>query len=138
MRVNMDLRRFGNAKDQKEEFLTAIKPFLPKIKLIRNRLLIGTYVFPTKSKGGIEFSDQTITEMSRYQGKVGLILKLGPRAFCWDETSPEMDPDAPQPGEWVFYRPSDTWECGIGPGIPCRFIFDSDVVGSVIDPTAVW
>jgi co-chaperonin GroES (HSP10) len=135
--IKFDLERFGNAADQRKEFVEAFTPFAESTRVMRNRILVGTYVQTTKTKGGIIIPQKTQDE-SRFQGKVGVVLKLGNRAFKWDETTDHIDPEAPKLGDWVFYRASDSWECAIGPGIPCRFIFDDSIVGVIDDPSAVW
>lgn len=68
-----------------------------------NKVLIGIYMRPEKTKGGVILTDQYRDE-DRFQGKAGLVLKRGPTAFSGSWKVEGLDP---QPGEWVAFRPSD-------------------------------
>lgn|SRR5262245_651797 len=143
----LDLRRFSDAggpKEQKIEFLKATKRVVKGITVLRNRVLVATYMQPSKTKGGVLLADNTIQE-SRFQGKVGLILKVGPVAFHFPEDDHiRARPKGrwrhkyPKVGDWVFFRASDTWECGLDEGAPCKFIFDDSIVGKINDPDLIW
>lgn len=106
-----------------------------RVEVFGNRVLIATSPVLTASAGGIIFTDKTKNE-ERFQGKVGLILKVGPVAFKYDGSYPWEGP-VPVVGDWVFYRASDTWECAIG-GVSCRFIDDSMIVGRIPEPELIW
>lgn len=135
--MNLDLERFGGAADQKAEFFKAMEKVLPTLRIQRNRVLVGTHVERTKTRSGLIMPSKRIEE-SRFQGKAGLILAIGPDAFRWEHLNGDRDPDAPKVGEWVFYRAADTWECGLGAGVPCRFVYDDSIVSTIEDPTQVW
>lgn len=129
--MKIDMRRFGEAADVRAELLAATKAAVKRTVVQRNRVLVASYVHSVRTPGGIIMPDKTLDE-DRYQGKVGLVLKLGPIAFRFDE-----DPEgkkAPKVGQWVLYRPADTWEIGLGEGAPCRFIYDDTVVAIVTEP----
>ena len=70
-----------------------------------NKILIGIYLRPGKTKSGLHLPDQYRAE-DVYQGKSGLILKRGPMAFVDDERVKFNGLD-PQVGEWVVFRPSN-------------------------------
>jgi hypothetical protein len=53
---------------------------LSSFELFNNQILVATYIRPKMTKSGILLADQT-TDEDRYQSKVGLLLKTGPRAF---------------------------------------------------------
>jgi co-chaperonin GroES (HSP10) len=102
--------------------------------LYRNEVLVVTAPTMTKSRGGIIFADKTKGE-ERFQGKIGLVIKLGEIAF----NDPDLWPDEhtrPDVGDWVLYRNADTTECAIN-GVSCRFISDGYVKGRVLTPNAV-
>jgi len=132
--MNLDLERFGGAADQRAEFLKATAKALAGLKIMRNRVLVGTHVQRAKSAGGIIIPNRTLQE-SRFQGKVGLVLAKGPMAFKFPDECPSPEPEV---GEWVFYRASDTWECGLGEDAPVRFVFDDSIVGIVENPEMIW
>lgn len=108
---------------------------LDDIDIFNNQVLVAVYIRPNKTKGGILLSDQTIGE-DRFQGKVGMIVKMGPSAF--------VDPDQKwfngvkmDVGNWIFFRPSDGWHVTVN-GVLCRVVQDIDVKGKVPAPDTVW
>lgn len=131
--MKLNLREIAGATDQRAAIIDATAEALQGIDVMRNRVLVATYVIPEKTSGGIIRIDKQLDE-SRFQGKVGLVLKKGPAAFKFDDDNPSIEPEV---GEWVFYRASDTWECGIS-GVSCRFIYDDLVMGRVNDPESIW
>jgi len=144
--MKLDLRRFGECKTselQKAELIRATANSVKNAKVIRNRILVATYVQRTITKGGIHLADKTMDE-SRYQGKVGLILKMGPKAFHFPEHDAQIAVGDlsfmlgyPGVGDWVMYRAADTWEVGLG-GASCRFVYDEAVWADIEEPEAVW
>ena len=150
--MKIDLVRFGKCRtpaEQAAEFVKATTKAVAGLRIMQNRILVGTYVQRAISAGGIIMPDKTLDE-SRFQGKAGVILAMCPLAFHFkenDELMRElsakqrtefMRENYPQVGEWVFYRASDTWEIALGEGAPCRFIYDDVIVGRVTDPEFIW
>lgn len=131
--MNIDVLSYTiGVDDPKEIVMTRVRDALGKLpEIYGSRVLVATAPSPEKSKGGLFLTDKAKDE-SRWQGKVGLILKLGTTAFRTDPRYPSYAWDGPKPdvGDWVFFRTSDGWETGIG-GISCRFVHDSDVVGKI-------
>lgn len=70
-----------------------------------NRVLVGIYMRPAKTKGGILLTDNTRNE-DLYQGKAGLVLKKGPIAFQ-DDDSFSFHGFNPDVGDWVMFKPSN-------------------------------
>lgn len=70
-----------------------------------NKILVGIYMRPDKTKGGVHIPDQ-IRDEDRYQGKAGLILKKGPIAFV-DDSRVSFHGLNPDVGDWVMFRPSN-------------------------------
>lgn len=108
---------------------------LDDIDIFNNQVLVAVYIRPNKTKGGIYLSDKT-TDEDRFQGKVGMIVKMGPSAF--------VDPDEKWfngvkmgLGDWIFFRPSDGWHVTVN-GVLCRIVQDIDVKGKVPAPDTVW
>ena len=54
---------------------------LSGVEVFGSDVLIGIYIPPTKTKSGIFLSDATVDE-ARWQGKAGLVLKMGSTAYC--------------------------------------------------------
>ncbi len=68
-------------------------------------VLVATYIPPEKTKGGIYRPDRSLAE-DRYQGKVGLVLTMGPVAFQ-DYGVTKFAGTTAKAGEWVMYRASE-------------------------------
>jgi hypothetical protein len=127
--MKINLERFGAAKDIKFELIAATEKAISRTRVLRNRVLVASFVASERTAGGIIRPQKNMDE-DRFQGKVGLVLKLGPIAFKFPEDPDGMD--APALHEWVLYRPGDTHEVGLGEGAPCRFIYD-DLVQAIVE-----
>lgn len=99
-----------------------------------NQLLLGIYIKPEKSAGGIIFTDKTRAE-DQWQGKVAVVLDKGPMAFRSD-ASVRFENDV-QVGDWVVYRVSDGFSIDIN-GIHCRVIEDVHIRAKITDPTIIY
>lgn len=108
---------------------------LSKIELFNNQILVGVYIRPQKTKSGLYLSEKT-TEEDRFQSKVGLLLKLGPRAF---EPNDEgwFDGETFNINDWLVFRPSDGWSITVH-GVLCRILTDTQVKMRVPNPDEVW
>ena len=90
--MQIDLTRYSEDKNcvtpegLREKLLADLGPTVEKMKLQRNRCLVATYVKPSVTAGGI-IIPVTTGEEDRWQGKVGLLLAVGPSAFNYDEVS---------------------------------------------------
>lgn len=154
--MQIDTNRYARCvtpAEQKAAIIRDLAPLLPAIRVLRNRVLVCTYVEAEVTASGI-IKPQSRIDESKYQGKVGLVLKLGPVAFDYDEIrhdleDPSATPEAvneyhgvPVVGDWVFFRGSDTWDCALavepGKGVHCRFINDDSIVGVISDPSTIW
>lgn len=136
-----------------EKLKVDLAPVAATMGLLRNRVLVASYIRPEKTAGGIIRPDQ-VREEDKWQGKAGLILAMGPIAFNFEEVVEAMDRDGlneaearrlhgvPDVGDWVFFRNSDAWDSALqiapGVGAHCRFIFDNNVIGRIDDPSAIW
>jgi hypothetical protein len=84
----------------------------------------------------------------RWQGKVGLILKLGTAAFKQNPRYPDepWPGYVPQVGDWIYFKTASTWEAGIQVErtadslvyIPVRYVYDTDVVGDIDNIEAIY
>jgi co-chaperonin GroES (HSP10) len=165
--VKIDLSRYAQdptcatPEGLKTRLMAELMPLVGGIGVLRNRVLVATYVRPNITAGGIILTDRTSDE-DRWQGKVGLVLRVGPIAFDFDEVIEYIDhlraDDAvtyeaarakahlelgiPQVGDWVAYRGSETWETGIEVArstfASCRFIFDDAIVAKVENPSVIY
>jgi co-chaperonin GroES (HSP10) len=106
-----------------------------KFELFNNQLLVAIYVRPQRTASGIFLTDNTVDE-DKFQGKVGLVVKLGPDAFE-DETGKWFKDVKINIGDWVVFRPSDGWAISVN-GKSCRILDDVAVRGRIQEPDMVW
>lgn len=108
---------------------------LSKIRLMSNNILVGIYVPPEKTQGGLYLPDRTRTE-NRFQGKAGLVLAMGSRAFKDDEQY-KFHGEHINIGDWVFFRPSDGWEILVNEQ-PCRMFGEAGIRGVITEPDDIF
>lgn len=165
MSMKIDTGRYAECTtlDELTAKLTAdLAPVVNGIHLLRNRVLVASFIRPEKTSGGIIRPD-AVREEDKWQGKAGLILAVGPSAFEFPEIVDDIDQacqengcvtredisiikyerhNLPRIGDWVFFRGSDTWDSGLqvapGVGAHCRFIFDDAIIGRIADPATIW
>jgi co-chaperonin GroES (HSP10) len=93
-----------NIHDPVEEIMDKIGD-LTDFVIPFNKILVGIYMRPEKTKSGLILTDK-YREEDRWQGRAGVILKRGPMAFI-DDDRVKFNGLDPQVGEWVCFRPSD-------------------------------
>jgi len=108
---------------------------ISKIEVLHNQILVGVYIRPEKTKGGILLTPQTRDE-DRYQGKAGLVLKKGPLAFVDDDNN-KFHGQNVDVGDWVFYRVSDGFPLVLN-GTLCRLLEEVHVKGKIPSPDVVF
>jgi len=108
-------------------------------ELFHNKILVAVYIRPstmTTSSGFELVLPDTVLKEDEFQGKVGLVLKVGPAAFVDDEHNKFYGTKV-SPGDWVVFRPSDTWSAKIK-GVLCRHIEDAHIVARIPSPNYVY
>ena len=123
----------SQAKDVKAAIIEKIGD-LSKMPLAGARVLLGIYIAPEKTKGGIILTDTTKKE-DIYQGTVGLVLAKGPIAFK-DDAVNKFGGFDPSVGQWVTYNAGDAKRVQIN-GVDCRYIEDSLIQQIVPDPAVI-
>lgn len=108
---------------------------IPGFTLHGNRVLIGLYERPNKTKSGIVLSDQTRRE-DEYQGKAALVLLKGHSAFKSDDYF-SFGPDDLEVGDWVLSFVSLGIKCVVN-GQLCRIVRDQDITMKIPAPDAVY
>lgn len=105
--------------------------------VLSDLVLVATYIRPEKTMGGIIRPTDNIKE-DEYQGKVGLVLKMGPQAGEFDAENNEYMPNYYfGVGDWVAYGIKD----GIALTIrdtPCRLIPYQRVRMKISSPDVVF
>lgn len=120
--------------DPKEKILQELGD-LSKIELFNNQVLCAVYIRPQKTKSGIYLSDKTVDE-DRFQGKVGLLVGMGPSAFQ-DDSGQWFENIAFNLHDWLVFRPSDGWNITIN-GVLCRILSDTQVKMRIPAPDVAW
>lgn len=126
--------KLGAVNEFKDNVLKSVGD-LSQIKVLGNRVMVATYIEPEKTAGGI-FITQKRQEESRFQGKAGLVVAMGPSAFKYDGAY-EYEGPVPAVGDWVMFFPSTAREFEYR-GIKCRSV-ESTLIEMVLDsPESVW
>lgn len=116
---------------------------LNDVEIFGSDVLVALYIPPEKTKSGIILADST-REESRWQGKVGLILKLGTTAYVDEDGNKFRDIKA---GDWVVFRPSDGWPFQLNTMksriskesvVDCRVVNDIHIRCRVAHPDVVY
>lgn len=113
----------------------AKKGTVPGFTLYGNRVLVGIYERPEKTKSNIIIPDQT-REEDRHQGKAGIVLMRGPTAFVSDENYSFGEQTA-EVGDWVMLFITDGRGCVVN-GQRCRIVRDQDIAMKIPSPDSVF
>ena len=131
-------------EDDPVEVINKLAGDLDEIEVFNNQVLIGVYQRPKESKttGGVILTHHT-TDEDKYQSKVGVILRMGPKAFIPPSADSTWfaDQDMDE-GDWVVFRPSDGWsltliskdENGKKQELLCRMVDDTAIRAKIESP----
>jgi hypothetical protein len=123
--------------DPKREILDKLGD-LTQFEVARNEVLLAIYVRPDTTPGGIAVT-QKYRKEDVYQGKIGLVVKIGP-GCQFPNVKIELH-------DWVVVRPSDTWALDVNADpkalmetefVPCRLVFDDQIRARISYPGMVW
>lgn len=121
-------------EDPRDTIWTGCGDDLEKVDPFAQQVLVASYIRPaTRTAGGLEIAEEAVDE-DRYQGKVGMVLKKGPRAFE-DDGPVKFYGQNVEPGDWVVFRASDGLKGMIG-SREVRFINDVSIKGKIDHPDA--
>lgn len=113
---------------------------LKEFTLLGNAILVAIYMRPSKAKFRtleLHIPDATKDE-DKHQGKVGLIVKQGPRAWESDETY-DFHGERCNVGDWVVLRPADGWPITLTQNeVLCRVVTEAAIRMKIPSPDAVW
>ena len=126
--------KMAHATDPKTELLQEVGN-IKEVEIFNNQILCAIYIRPQKTASGIILTEKYVDE-DKYQGKVGLVLKMGPEAFV-DESGKWFKNMKIKVGDWVVFRPSDGWSVSIN-GKSCRILDDVAIRGRVQSPDIIW
>jgi co-chaperonin GroES (HSP10) len=127
------------AKDPKSFLLAKCANFMSAIELFRDNVMLATYYLPAFEilPGGRRFhrADVTLDEAT-YQGKVGLVIAVGPLAFV-DDGRLKFGGQKVEIGDWVYFDRHDGRQLTIH-RVHCRRLKDVEVIGRASDPNLVY
>lgn len=138
----MPAMEMDHSTDPKQALLEKVGD-LTGVEVFGSDVLVALYIPPEKTKSGIILADST-REESRWQGKVGLILKLGNAAYKDEDGNKFRDLQA---GDWVVFRPSDGWPFQLNTMksriskdsvVDCRVVTDINIRCRVSHPDLVY
>lgn len=124
--------------DPKQDILNKIGS-VDDYELFHNRILVAVYERPSQiqTAGGLTLElPDSVRKEDQYQGKVGLVLKVGPTAFTDDGVN-KFFGQSVSPGDWLVFRPSDSWAAKIK-GVLCRHVEDAHIVARIPSPDYVY
>lgn len=107
---------------------------LKDIEVMYNAVLLAAYVRPEKTAGGIIRPDDNVAE-DVFQGKAGLVLKLGNGAFIDDGVN-NFRGQHVSVGDWCAFFIGDAKLLNIK-DVPCRLVEDANIRLKLKDPMVV-
>lgn len=132
------IAQFSIVKDDRSTKHGIINSFgaaLDEIEVMGNQILVGIYMPPPVTKGGIIRPRDNIDE-SKFQGKAFLVLKKGPLAFV-DGGNISFKGQNIEEGDWVVGRVSDGWQLKLN-GVECRMFDDIHIKLKIQNPDMVY
>jgi len=98
--------QIGAGKDARTVIIDAIgRDLIDQFEPSHDLVLVATYVRSDKLKSGLILGGDRTRAEDRFQGKIGLVLKIGMKLKTEE---PFTDPI--KPGDWIMYRVSDAHE----------------------------
>lgn len=119
--------------DPKQDIMEDVGPFIGAFTPLSDRILIVMYErgkrrdgnAEVRSRGGIIVPQKSLDE-DKFQGRVGLVMRMGALAFADDNTHHWGDP-VPRIGDWVMVRVGDTSPFDLPNDRRARYVHDADV-----------
>jgi hypothetical protein len=123
--------------DPKTEILNKLGKSLDGFEILNNEVLLAIYMRPKQTAiGRIIMPDSALKE-DKYQGKVGLVVKVGPSC---EFPTPAKSPVALH--DWVLIKASDSLSMDIltdkGEEVPCRLVMDKYIRVKISRPDIAW
>lgn len=135
--TKLNLHELSYEEDFKAALIKALGD-LSFLSFTDKHCLVAVKPDRARTKSGLIMPDKTLSEV-RYQGKVGLLVAMGPTAFKYDFDNPSLKFEGTKPKihDWVVYMPHESREIAIK-GTVCRIIMDRAIHGTTTDPEAIY
>jgi co-chaperonin GroES (HSP10) len=133
---------YAHDTDPKQALLEKVGD-LSGVEIYGNDCLVALYSPPEKTKSGLIIADATRDEF-RFQGKVGLLIAMGPTAWLDEDGNRFRDIEL---NSWVVFRPSDGWPFQLNTMksriskdgiVDCRVVSDINIRCRVAHPDLVY
>lgn len=131
-----DLGEHSSPNEFKAKIHKLLDPILRGYRITGSDLLVATYIPPSITPGGIKLIQKSQQE-NIFQGKVGLVLQLGPLAFKRDRYNCPWDGLTAKVDDWVMFRFADAWDAYLG-GVSIKVLDHESIRAIVDDPTAIY
>lgn len=123
--------------DPREDLLAKVGGLVDHVVPLGSNVMVAIYERPAKTKFGILLPENVgARKEDEHQGKVGLVLRLGPIAFKEDERH-SFGALLPKHGDWIVYSVSETFSFMLG-DIKIRMVEDVAVKAIVDQPDIVY
>lgn len=133
------IEQISQADDPKQAIIKAVGN-LANVQVFSDLVLVGTFIRNEKTAGGI-IRPREVVQEDEYQGKVALVLKVGPLAYAdWEDMNSGGDHfrgDNARIHTWVVIAIKDGWPIQLN-GVPCRFVPYDKIRARVVDPKVVF
>ena len=128
------VQEISQASNPKLAIINAVGD-LSKVEVMFDLVLVGVYIRPEKTAGGIIRPDSNVGE-DEWQGICGLVLKKGPTAFMDDEYTQYSGQDIAV-GDWVVFNVGDAKSIQFN-GTPCRYLKATQIRMKIPNPEMVF
>lgn len=124
--------------DPRKEIMKKVKAQIADMVLFGNAILVATYKRPKMARYKSLDLALPDSDEDKHQGKVGLVIKLGPMAYKDDDTV-QFHGQEVKVGDWVVYRPADGWALTLAENqVDCRMLVEASIRMRIPSPDAVW
>lgn len=133
-RQNIETFAQARTPDEFKELVFKLVGNLSDVDVMYNQVLLAIYIRPEKTRGGIIRPTSNVEE-DVWQGKAGLVLKVGPNAFE-DDAEYQFHGQRANVGDWCGFKVGDAWSVEVNM-VPCRLVRDSAIKLKVKDPNII-
>lgn len=121
-----------NGEADKAAIMDSFNGALDEVDLFKAQVLLAIFQRDKLGKNSKLISAEKTKREDVYQGRVGLVVKVGPKAFQ-DDKDVSFGGKRVHEGDWAFYIPANGTRLMVN-GVECRIIEDVHIDGKVTDP----
>lgn len=140
MAVALEVVRSNETKTISQRLYDSYAPLADAIGVYGDDCLIAMFnrsdLGEAKTSGGIILPDQTTAE-DDFQGKVGMLMKVGPDFQTKDGNAEFFGLNVPKVGDWIMVRVGDTYSFKVK-GKMFRMCEAKMLRGAVTKPDVIW